>query len=73
MLFTRNDDVPGVIGKVGTMLGEANINIGGYLLSRQMNDGEAFAVVRVDSPVPDEVLSQLRDLPEITSVQQLHC
>ena len=73
MLFTKNKDVPGVIGQVGTMLGEANINIGGYLLSRNMNDGEAFAVVRVDNPVTDSVLSQLRILPEIISVQQLHC
>ncbi|MBT3479018.1 MAG: phosphoglycerate dehydrogenase [Candidatus Marinimicrobia bacterium] len=73
MLFARNKDVPGVIGKVGTMLGEAKVNIGGYLLSREMNDGEAFAVVRVDNPVPDSVLSQIRDLPEIISVQQLHC
>ncbi len=73
MLFTKNKDVPGVIGQVGTMLGEANVNIGGYLLSRQMNDGEAFAVVRVDNPIPDDVLNQLLDLPEIVSVQQLHC
>jgi len=72
MLFARNKDVPGVIGKVGTMLGEANVNISGYLLSREMNDGEAFAVVRVDNPVPDDVLKSLGDLPEILSVQQLH-
>ena len=73
MLFTRNNDVPGVIGKVGTMLGKANVNIGAYLLSREMNDGEAFAVIRVDNPVAENILNDLQDLPEIISVQQLHC
>jgi D-3-phosphoglycerate dehydrogenase len=73
MLFARNKDVPGVIGKVGTMLGEANINIGAYLLSREMNNGEAFAVLRVDNSVPEDILLKLEDLPEILSVQQLHC
>jgi D-3-phosphoglycerate dehydrogenase len=73
MLFARNKDVPGVIGKVGTMLGEAKINIGAYLLSREMNNGEAFAVLRVDNSVPEDILLKLEDLPEILSVQQLHC
>ena len=73
MLFARNKDVPGVIGKVGTMLGKANVNIGAYLLSREMNDGEAFAVIRVDNPVAEDILNDLQDLPEIISVQQLHC
>ncbi len=73
MLFAKNKDVPGVIGKVGTMLGEAEINIGAYLLSREMNNGEAFAVVRVDNSVPEDILQNLGNLPEIISVQQLHC
>ena len=73
MLFARNKDVPGVIGKVGTMLGEAKINIGAYLLSCEMNNGEAFAVMRVDNSVPEDILLKLEELPEILSVQQLHC
>ena len=73
MLFTRNKDVPGVIGKVGTILGKAKVNIGGYFLSRDKNDNEAFSVVRVDSFVGDEVISELKKLTEIISVQQLHC
>ena len=58
---------------MGTILGQAKVNIRGYLLSRAMNDGEAFAVVRVDNAVPEVVLTQLMGLPEIISVQQLHC
>jgi hypothetical protein len=55
------------------MLGEAKINIGAYLLSREMNNGEAFAVLRVDNSVPEDILLKLEELPEILSVQQLHC
>nr|AIF20816.1 D-3-phosphoglycerate dehydrogenase (serA, PHGDH) [uncultured marine group II/III euryarchaeote KM3_94_C01] len=73
MLFARNKDVPGVIGKVGTTLGVANVNIGAYLLSRDSADGEAFAVIRVDNEIPQDVLSTLADLPEIVSIQQIHC
>ena len=73
MLFTRNKDVPGVIGSVGTILGNANINIGGYFLSREMNEDEAFSVIRVDSKICEEVLVELQQLPEILSIQQLHC
>ena len=73
MLFTWNKDVPGVIGSVGTILGNAKVNIGGYLLSREMNDDEAFSVIRVDSKVSKEVLDTLQNLPEILSIQQIHC
>ena len=73
MLFTRNKDVPGVIGSVGTLLGNANINIGGYLLSREMNEDEAFSVIRVDTKISEKVLVELQKLPEILSIQQLHC
>ncbi len=73
MLFVRNKDVPGVIGKVGTTLGEANINIGAYILSRDSDDGEAFAVIRVDNPVPVEIINILSDFPEIISLQQINC
>jgi len=73
MLFTRNKDVPGVIGSVGTILGNANINIGGYFLSREMNEDEAFSVIRVDTKISEKVLVELQKLPEILSIQQLHC
>jgi predicted regulator of amino acid metabolism with ACT domain len=49
------------------------MNIGAYLLSRDSAEGEAFAVIRVDNEVPKDVLSALADLPEIVSIQQIHC
>ena len=73
MLFMRNNDVPGVIGSVGYTLGKANINIGAYLLSREMKEGEAFSVIRVDNTLSEKVLNDLRNIPQIISVQQLHC
>ena len=73
MLFTWNKDVPGVIGKVGPLLGKHQINIGAYLLSNAEHQDEAFAVIRLDSQAPDDVLDLLMEIPEIISVQQLHC
>jgi D-3-phosphoglycerate dehydrogenase len=56
-LYFRNEDQPGVIGKVGTILGENNINIAGFDLSRQKNGAIAF--VSVDSDIDDSVLNQI--------------
>jgi D-3-phosphoglycerate dehydrogenase len=64
LVYLRNIDVPGVIGHVGTVLGENRINIANFSLGRQdqPDPGQplgAVAVVEVDSEVPDSVLSQL--------------
>jgi len=71
MLFIENVDVPGVIGKVGTLLGDRNINIAAYLLNRRNQDGKAFAVVRLDNSVKQEDLDELRKLKEIENVEYL--
>jgi len=73
MLFVKNEDVPGVIGKVGTLLGKHEINIGAYLLSSDEHQDEAFAAIRLDSQASADVLDLLMEIPEIISVQQLHC
>jgi D-3-phosphoglycerate dehydrogenase len=73
MLFIKNEDVPGVIGKVGTLLGKHAINIGAYLLSNAEHQDEAFAAIRLDSQAPADVLDLLVEIPEVISVQQLHC
>lgn len=71
LLVTKNRDVPGVIGKIGTTLGEANVNISSFYLGRQEKGGEALAVVRVDSPVDEAVLDELRKLEAIILVKQV--
>jgi len=66
LIYLRNRDVPGVIGKVGTILGDHKINIADFSLGRRSGDekpGEAIAVVHVDGSVPDKVLAALRKLP----------
>lgn len=71
MLVTRNKDVPGVIGKIGTLLGEAQVNISRFYLGRQEKGGEALAVIEIDSPLEDKVLSDLRNLEMVISARQV--
>ncbi|HQP09936.1 MAG TPA: phosphoglycerate dehydrogenase [Candidatus Omnitrophota bacterium] len=59
MLFINNTDKPGLIGAIGTILAEANINIAGISLSREAPDGVAVSVVNVDSKVPEDVVEKL--------------
>jgi D-3-phosphoglycerate dehydrogenase len=70
LIYLRNRDVPGVIGKVGTILGEESINIADFSLGRRSEEKpdqprEAIAVVHVDGQVPEEVLARLRKIPAV--------
>jgi D-3-phosphoglycerate dehydrogenase / 2-oxoglutarate reductase len=70
LIYLRNRDVPGVIGKVGTILGEESINIANFSLGRGAKEKgekahEAIAVVHVDGVVSDEVLAKLRKIPAV--------
>jgi D-3-phosphoglycerate dehydrogenase len=79
LVYLRNRDVPGVIGRIGTVLGAARINIANFSLGRAEQaahasagphiagtGAEAVCVVHVDSAVPDAVLEELRAIPAIT-------
>lgn len=72
LVVIRNRDVPGVIGRVGTLLGSAGINIGEYHQARLQAGGEALAAITVDGKLPHEVVEQLRALPEVIDVRQAH-
>ena len=68
LVYMRNLDVPGVIGKIGTILGNNRINIANFSLGRQEKPGkvvEAIAVVHVDSKVPEAVLNELRKVEPV--------
>lgn len=67
LLFTRNRDVPGVIGQMGTLLGARGINIATFALGRRGAGpgGEALAVVRLDGDVPNEVTQYIREIPAV--------
>ncbi len=68
LIFLRNRDVPGVIGKIGTILGKHEINIANFSLGRREHGRppEAVSVVHVDSRVPENVLVALRKIEAIT-------
>lgn len=67
MLVFSNDDVPGVIGRIGTLFGARGINIAGMQLGRQRPGGRAVSILNLDSAVPDHVMAELRALPNIRS------
>jgi D-3-phosphoglycerate dehydrogenase len=71
LIYLRNRDVPGVIGKIGTILGDHKINIADFSLGRCFDEAasgaprEAIAVVHVDDAVPNAVLAELRRIPAV--------
>ncbi len=71
MLFINNLDKPGFVGALGTMLGEANINIATFHLGRQAVDQDAIAIVGVDQVVPEAMQQKLRALPHVRYVKVL--
>jgi D-3-phosphoglycerate dehydrogenase len=70
MLYIVNEDAPGFIGRLGTTLGEAGINIGTFHLGRRATGGEAVLLLSVDQPV-DAVLDRVRALPGVRLVRAL--
>ena len=71
MMYLVNEDAPGFIGRIGTLLGEAGINIGTFNLGRREAGGEAVLLLSVDSPVAGEVLEKARKLPGVKTVKAL--
>jgi D-3-phosphoglycerate dehydrogenase len=59
MIFLRYDDVPGVIGRVGTLLGEAGVNIANMTVSRNREGGKALMALSIDTPASADVLERL--------------
>ena len=71
LLVTKNRDVPGVIGQLGTILGASGVNISRFYLGRQEKGGEALAVVEIDSPLEESVLEKLRKIDAVILVKQV--
>jgi D-3-phosphoglycerate dehydrogenase / 2-oxoglutarate reductase len=71
MLLINNRDQPGFIGALGTMLGEAGINIATFHLGRQAAGEDAIAIVGVDQAVPETIQHRLRALPQVRYVKML--
>jgi D-3-phosphoglycerate dehydrogenase len=71
MIYLVNTDAPGFIGKLGTTLGEAGINIATFNLGRRAEGGEAVALVSIDGEVPPSVLAKLCAIEGVREVVPL--
>jgi len=67
LIILTNHDVPGVIGHVGTLLGQLGVNIGEYHQARLSQGGEALAAIAVDGVIGDDVRRALLELPDVRS------
>lgn len=72
MLIFSNQDVPGVIGRIGTVLGRNQVNIAGMHLGRERQGGRAVSIVNVDSAIPGPVLDEIRRMPDIVYAKLVH-
>jgi D-3-phosphoglycerate dehydrogenase len=71
ILVVYNEDQPGVIGNIGTTLGENNINIGMLQFGRDRVGGKTVCLLHLDDPVPNRVLEEIRGYPHILRVVQV--
>jgi (S)-sulfolactate dehydrogenase len=71
IILCENDDSPGVVGNLGTVLGQAGVNIARISLSREAESKSAFSLLNVDSEPAAEVLDRLRRLPHVRAVRQI--
>ncbi len=71
MLITQHRDVPGMIGRVGTILGDASVNISTMQVSRNTQGGDAIMVLSTDRPAGEATLAALRAIGGVGSVRSL--
>jgi len=71
MLYVRNDDKPGFIGRLGTLLGNAAINIATFHLGRSAPGVDALALIAVDGDVPETIVEKIKQLPGVQQVKPL--
>jgi len=71
MLYVTNEDKPGFIGKLGTLLGDAKVNIASFNLGRTAPGGDAIALVEVDGAVPESVLAEIRKVSVVKQAKAL--
>jgi D-3-phosphoglycerate dehydrogenase len=71
MLYTENEDMPGIIGSFGSLMGDANINIANFVLGRTEPGGAAVALLELDQPLSDELMAKVRAVPHVLSAKPL--
>ena len=71
ILILSNPDVPGVVGAIGTLLGDAGVNIAHIAWGRDPGIGEAYTLLNLDSPMSDTVLESLRRHPKVNWAERV--
>ncbi|HSM53115.1 MAG TPA: phosphoglycerate dehydrogenase, partial [Erythrobacter sp.] len=71
MLYIVNEDAPGFIGRIGTLLGQAGINIGTFHLGRREAGGEAVLLLSVDQPIGDDIIQRAAKVEGVKMVKAL--
>ena len=71
MLYTTNEDKPGFIGRLGTLLGESGINIATFHLGRSAPGGDAIALIEVDQALGEDLLTRVRAIPGVVQAESL--
>lgn len=69
ILFGEHTDRPGIIGRVGTIMGRADINISFMQVGRKIARGRAMMILGLDDPIPDEVLAEVRAIEDIGNIR----
>lgn len=72
MLLMHYADRPGMIGRIGTIMGQHDINIAAMNLGRSEKRGEAMVILSIDSPVPDDVMKEIKEATEATFIKAVH-
>ena len=71
MIFLTNSDKPGVIGDIGTVLGQYKVNVAGMHLGREREGGNALALLLIDSPIRDEVVEKVRRIENVLTAKAI--
>lgn len=69
MAFFRYEDRPGIVGIVGSLLGDAAVNIANMQVARTSEGGEALMGLAVDSPIPDDVLEEMKERAKLSDAR----
>ena len=70
ILLSINKDLPGVVGKVGTVLGKSGINIAEYILSRSQQNKNPISIIKIDNNLSSECLKEINQIDEIIEIKQ---
>ncbi len=72
MIFLTNTDKPGVIGRIGTLMGQHDVNVAGMYVGRDTAGGRALALLLIDNPVDDHVIAEVRNIENVLSARAIH-